>query len=259
MPQGAGGRAGRGRDPRLLPLRPLQVARSDDDDAAAKRLEELTAVGDGDLAEAVEAARVGAEAAELRARAPGPAVERASPPPTSPSRAQAIAAEHDVRQLRGDGPRARSTEQGHGRARRRLPGQRRGAAADRRCATRPAATARPLGLVGKGVTFDSGGISIKPSAGMQEMKMDMSGARRGARGRLRDRRARAADQPARGHPLDREHAQRDRGQARRHHHPAQRQDGRGQQHRRRGPADPRRRPRLLPSSSAPSGSSTWPR
>jgi leucyl aminopeptidase len=33
-----------------------------------------------------------------------------------------------------------------------------------------------LGLVGKGVTFDTGGISLKPSAGMQEMKMDMSGA-----------------------------------------------------------------------------------
>jgi len=31
-------------------------------------------------------------------------------------------------------------------------------------------------LVGKGVTFDSGGVSIKPSAGMAEMKMDMSGA-----------------------------------------------------------------------------------
>jgi leucyl aminopeptidase len=31
-------------------------------------------------------------------------------------------------------------------------------------------------LVGKGVTFDSGGISIKPSSGMAEMKMDMSGA-----------------------------------------------------------------------------------
>ncbi|MCX6136967.1 MAG: leucyl aminopeptidase [Ignavibacteriales bacterium] len=31
-------------------------------------------------------------------------------------------------------------------------------------------------LVGKGVTFDSGGISIKSSAGMAEMKMDMSGA-----------------------------------------------------------------------------------
>ncbi|HWB70469.1 MAG TPA: leucyl aminopeptidase [Solirubrobacterales bacterium] len=33
-----------------------------------------------------------------------------------------------------------------------------------------------LGLIGKGVTFDTGGISIKPSAGMHEMKMDMSGA-----------------------------------------------------------------------------------
>ena len=32
-----------------------------------------------------------------------------------------------------------------------------------------------LGFVGKGVTFDTGGISLKPGAGMQEMKMDMSG------------------------------------------------------------------------------------
>jgi leucyl aminopeptidase len=35
---------------------------------------------------------------------------------------------------------------------------------------------RPIVLVGKGVTFDSGGISIKPSEGMQEMKNDMTGA-----------------------------------------------------------------------------------
>jgi leucyl aminopeptidase len=33
-----------------------------------------------------------------------------------------------------------------------------------------------LGFVGKGVTFDTGGISLKPGAGMQEMKFDMSGA-----------------------------------------------------------------------------------
>ncbi len=33
-----------------------------------------------------------------------------------------------------------------------------------------------IALVGKGVTFDTGGISIKPSAGMAEMKMDMGGA-----------------------------------------------------------------------------------
>ena len=32
-----------------------------------------------------------------------------------------------------------------------------------------------IGLVGKGVTFDSGGISIKPSEGMEKMKYDMAG------------------------------------------------------------------------------------
>lgn len=35
---------------------------------------------------------------------------------------------------------------------------------------------RPHALVGKGVTFDSGGISLKPGAGMDEMKFDMCGA-----------------------------------------------------------------------------------
>lgn len=34
----------------------------------------------------------------------------------------------------------------------------------------------PIALVGKGITFDTGGISIKPSANMGNMKMDMSGA-----------------------------------------------------------------------------------
>ncbi|MGR8919419.1 MAG: leucyl aminopeptidase [Gammaproteobacteria bacterium] len=35
---------------------------------------------------------------------------------------------------------------------------------------------KPVVIVGKGVTFDSGGISIKPGAGMDEMKYDMCGA-----------------------------------------------------------------------------------
>jgi len=48
------------------------------------------------------------------------------------------------------------------------PRARRGAAASRRLPT--------ICLVGKGITFDSGGISIKPSAAMDEMKHDMSGA-----------------------------------------------------------------------------------
>ncbi|WP_085809692.1 leucyl aminopeptidase [Sphingomonas sp. TZW2008] len=34
----------------------------------------------------------------------------------------------------------------------------------------------PVALVGKGVTFDTGGISIKPAAGMEDMKWDMGGA-----------------------------------------------------------------------------------
>ena len=36
--------------------------------------------------------------------------------------------------------------------------------------------AKPICFVGKGVTFDTGGISIKPAAGMEDMKWDMGGA-----------------------------------------------------------------------------------
>ena len=37
-------------------------------------------------------------------------------------------------------------------------------------------SAKPLALVGKGVVFDTGGISLKPGAGMEDMKGDMGGA-----------------------------------------------------------------------------------
>ncbi len=40
---------------------------------------------------------------------------------------------------------------------------------------RSRAAGEVLGLVGKAVTFDTGGISIKPSSGMEEMKLDMAG------------------------------------------------------------------------------------
>jgi leucyl aminopeptidase len=36
--------------------------------------------------------------------------------------------------------------------------------------------AKPTAFVGKGVTFDTGGISLKPPAGMEDMKWDMGGA-----------------------------------------------------------------------------------
>ncbi|MAQ70693.1 MAG: leucyl aminopeptidase [Alphaproteobacteria bacterium] len=37
-------------------------------------------------------------------------------------------------------------------------------------------TSKPLAFVGKGVTFDTGGISLKPGAGMEDMKLDMGGS-----------------------------------------------------------------------------------
>ena len=48
-------------------------------------------------------------------------------------------------------------------------------------AAKPAGSAKTaaapvLGLVGKGITFDTGGISIKPADGMEKMKYDMAGA-----------------------------------------------------------------------------------
>jgi leucyl aminopeptidase len=35
---------------------------------------------------------------------------------------------------------------------------------------------QPIVFVGKGLTFDAGGISLKPGAGMDEMKYDMCGS-----------------------------------------------------------------------------------
>lgn len=40
----------------------------------------------------------------------------------------------------------------------------------------PRKAARHLALVGKGITFDSGGLSLKPAASMEDMKSDMAGA-----------------------------------------------------------------------------------
>ena len=53
--------------------------------------------------------------------------------------------------------------------------------------------APPVALVGKGVCFDSGGLSLKPAAGMEEMKWDMGGAGAvfGAMAALARRRAKA--------------------------------------------------------------------
>ncbi len=43
-------------------------------------------------------------------------------------------------------------------------------------AKKPAPAEKPICFIGKGVTFDTGGISIKPAGGMEDMKWDMAGA-----------------------------------------------------------------------------------
>ena len=40
--------------------------------------------------------------------------------------------------------------------------------------------AKPFALVGKGITFDTGGVNLKTQGGIEEMKFDMCGARHGA-------------------------------------------------------------------------------
>jgi leucyl aminopeptidase len=51
-----------------------------------------------------------------------------------------------------------------------------GASGAAKSGRKAAARARPIAFVGKGVTFDTGGISIKPAGGMEDMKWDMAGA-----------------------------------------------------------------------------------
>ena len=56
---------------------------------------------------------------------------------------------------------------------------------------------KPIAFVGKGVTFDTGGISIKPAAGMEDMKWDMARRRRRDRpDAARWRRARPRSTPS---------------------------------------------------------------
>src|SRR6185369_15835187 len=45
-----------------------------------------------------------------------------------------------------------------------------------RIAYEPAGARQRIALIGKGITFDTGGVSIKPAQGMWEMKSDMAGA-----------------------------------------------------------------------------------
>jgi leucyl aminopeptidase len=149
-------------------------SKSDDegDDENSKALEELTVIADGGVAEAVEAARIGAEA-ENFARELQDLPSNVVTPSYLAGRASAIAEEHDsvTSEVLG---REQIKEKGMGG----LVAVSQGTAEEPQLIVLryQGGGGETLGLVGKGVTFDSGGISIKPSSGMQEMKMDMSGA-----------------------------------------------------------------------------------
>jgi leucyl aminopeptidase len=148
----------------------------DDDEEEAgtgKRLESISVVGNSELGESVEAARVVAEAAN-RARELQDLPANVVTPSYLADRATALAKEHESLSSEVLG-REEIAANGMGG----LVAVSQGTAEDPRLIVlryRAEAEGETVGLVGKGVTFDTGGISIKPSGSMHEMKMDMSGA-----------------------------------------------------------------------------------
>jgi leucyl aminopeptidase len=148
-------------------------SKKDGDDGSSKRLEEIAVIGDGALAESVEAARVGAEAANF-ARELQDLPSNVVTPSYLAGRAQAIADEHSTVTCEVLGRKEISAKKRGG-----LEAVSQGTAEDPKLIVlrhEGGGQGETLGLVGKGVTFDTGGISIKPAGSMHEMKMDMSGA-----------------------------------------------------------------------------------
>ena len=151
----------------------LKTAKADE---PAVALEECRLLAEADDAAAlVEAARLGevAARAENYARTLGNLPGNVATPSYLAEQAQQLAAERGLRctvlgpeELRAEGMGALlAVAAGSAQEPRLIVLEHRGGADD----------ARPLVLLGKGLTFDSGGISIKPAASMEEMKFDMSG------------------------------------------------------------------------------------
>ena len=146
---------------------------TDEDDEPGPRLEALTLLAPAELAGAAETARVYSEATN-RARDLQETPANFAQPKDLAKRAEEIAADSDkvmVEILDGDAIRAKgmggiaAVTQG-GPVDARLIVLRYSGGGD----------GPTLGFIGKGVTFDTGGIVLRPGAGMQEMKFDMSGA-----------------------------------------------------------------------------------
>jgi leucyl aminopeptidase len=138
-----------------------------------KTLEEVTLIGDGGLAESVEVARISAEAANF-ARELQDLPSNVVTPSYLAGRAKAIADEHAAVSCEVLGRKEIAERKMGG-----LVAVSQGTEEEPQLIVlrhESGGEGETLGLVGKGVTFDTGGISIKPAASMHEMKMDMSGA-----------------------------------------------------------------------------------
>ena len=145
----------------------------DPEDPSPAKLDSLTLLGPEGIAAAAEAARVCA-AAQNRARDLQSLPSNVATPSYLANRAEEIAAAHDSLSVEVFGREEIAAKKMGG-----LVAVSQGGAEDPRLIVLRydgGGSGETLGLVGKGVTFDTGGISLKPSAGMQEMKMDMSGA-----------------------------------------------------------------------------------
>ena len=147
--------------------------RTPEDDEPDARLESLTIVAAGDYGAALARAQVIAEAvnaARILQDTPGNDMT----PTDLADRARAIASEHASLEVRLEG-RKELVERGMGA----FAAVAQGTAQEPRLITMryrgDGASGPVLGFVGKAVTFDSGGISLKPGARMDEMKFDMSG------------------------------------------------------------------------------------
>ncbi|HET8813425.1 MAG TPA: leucyl aminopeptidase [Solirubrobacterales bacterium] len=147
--------------------------RSGDPDEAPPRLGSLTLLGPAELSEAAETARIAAEA-QNRARDLQSTPANVATPTFLAERAEEIAAASEAIAVEVLGrPELEEKKMGG------LLAVSQGGPQDPKLIVlrySGGGSGPTLGLVGKGVTFDTGGISLKTAAGMHEMKMDMSGA-----------------------------------------------------------------------------------
>ena len=145
----------------------------DPEDPAPRGLDSLTLLAPAGVAGVAETARVCAEA-QNRARDLQSLPSNVATPTYLANRAEEIGAAHEAISVEVLGREEIAAKEMGG-----LVAVSQGSAEEPRLITlryRGSDSGETLGLVGKGVTFDTGGISLKSAGGMEEMKMDMSGA-----------------------------------------------------------------------------------